>query len=47
MENTTTNSLLKIKDGIGQRRTQEQRPEELAGKLSSKRDWYDFFIQHL
>ena len=35
-------SLVDIKDQIGKRRTYEQRVEQIEGKLSSKKDWYDF-----
>ena len=32
---------------IGQRRTHQMMVEQIAGKLSSKDDWYKFFEQNL
>ena len=43
-------SLEELKDQIGEigvRRTHEMRQTEFDGKLSSKRDWYQFLQQHL
>lgn len=39
-------SLADIKDQIGQARTHDMREEHIAGKLSSKRDWYQYLGQH-
>ena len=40
-------SLQDIKDQIGKKRTHEMHESEIEGKLSSKRDWYQFLEQHL
>ena len=42
MANLAGSSLEDIKSSIGQPRTHKQRAEDLTGKLSSKRDWYDY-----
>ena len=37
-----TDKLLQMRDQLGQRRTYEVLHDQIGGKLSSKRDWYDF-----
>jgi len=40
-------SLQDIKDQIGRPKTVHMRENELAGKLSSKKDWFNFLENHL
>ena len=40
-------SLSQIKSSIGVKRTIEKRADDVAAKLSSKRDFYDYMTNHL
>ena len=42
MGKKSTSALKEIKEQIGQRRTFEMRQSHIEGKLSSKRDWFDY-----